>query len=62
MKYMSYIPIKNRTLDQMVKNPNVQSFEEKLEGGKAQETERLSRVARRQTRSSEATPKMGGLR
>lgn len=49
-------------VSQLVKNPNVQSFEEKLEAGKAQETERLSRVARRQTRSSEATPKMVGLR
>ncbi|TRW66520.1 DUF3801 domain-containing protein [Lactococcus lactis] len=47
---------------QLVKSPKVQTFEEKLEAGKAKEKERLSRVARRQTRSSEATPKMGGLR
>lgn len=47
---------------QLVKNPNVQSFEEKLEAGKTQEAERLSRVARHHAQSSEATPKMGSLR
>ena len=47
---------------QLVKNPNVQTFEEKLEAGKAQEIERLSRVARRQSKASEVAPKMGGLR
>lgn len=47
---------------QLVKNPNVQTFEEKLKAGKAQEAERLSRVARRHAQSSEFAPKTGGLR
>ncbi|MFC4652733.1 DUF3801 domain-containing protein [Lactococcus nasutitermitis] len=47
---------------QLVKNPNVQTFEEKLKAGKTQETERLSRVARRPAKDAEATPKMGGVR
>ena len=47
---------------QLVKNPNVRTFEEKLKAGKAQEAERLSRVARRHVQSSEVVSKMGGLR
>ena len=49
-------------VSQLVKNPNVQTFEEKLKAGKAQEAERLSRVARRQDKSVEATPKMGAIK